>query len=907
MSVATQVFGRFGLPDRPCSHGRCPNCEQATLWIPRSGTIAHCYHADCNKTWTAKEGHETLPNSHIILGMEKFAEDCIDWARSAGVGNPQHDHTWLYLTKKRHIHPSVLWEVRIGIVPANYDPEDVIGLALDSARRDDMNRFEEVQRNPSQHDGNEFFTAEKKVMASFVIPLREHVASKAGWLVFFYEGASGHAIAANFRNPDLDEQGHKVVRMFNPLDRRGVFAPMLQNGSERVLIAEGEFNLLRYMSEAAQGNCIGWLDSINDNITVGSSSGVDTETLKSLLDQYERVPVVVEDNDQAGGNVTQSIRKATGSATFRFRLPSDKKGYDLDSYFGDGGTLEFIDEMISRAERCVLPWSEIASELDTIRCRTRVVLGEDGKQKQKTLPPHIGDMKVYQYVVKSVEAQGELYFSTFPYIYLPSEHRLIQFREDATDTTDLLLKLKLLITQRDYALVLKNIEHHIIANGESVEVDKLGCYRNGAIYVNKGDGQLLRITENDITVEHNGIDGVLMYEPSLLPWPDPNEHKDEVEKLKELVGGQAMLLRADTPLRQYLRANWDKQGLTPDEFEQLFFTRYLSLWIANSLKLWPIMAATGEPNNGKSTAFEKLMWLLYDPSYESENLPDNRRSLLAKVTNGGIALFDNVDGANMSELGYIDIFCKCATGGTEPIAVLYKTNVLKNFNLRCNLFFTARAWNEDRGDLARRTLFFPVRTMSREERTDVGIISARIQDLDYRRTLQLETLVRLQLVLRAMNALEQKQYVGESGMLDYEFWTRRVAEFEGWEENMRRIWEIQYNQGQTQAASVNTMVQTVRLWLGKIGGDDSMPNVSRIVQPSEMFKEIYDLNEKTNQKHTYTSVVSFGRAMERNITELHTLGIEQRGAPGHRKYVFRPTEDAAAQCREIYLNLTKQQ
>jgi hypothetical protein len=103
------------------------------------------------------------------------------------------------------------------------------------------------------------------------------------------------------------------------------------------------------------------------------------------------------------------------------------------------------------------------------------------------------------------------------------------------------------------------------------------------------------------------------------------------------------------------------------------------------------------------------------------------------------------------------------------------------------------------------------------------------------------------------------------------------------------------------------MVQTVRLWLGKIGGDDSMPNVNRVVQPSEMFKEIYDLNERTKQKHTYTSVVSFGRAMERNITELHTLGIEQRGAPGHRKYVFRPTEEASAQCREIYLNLTKSQ
>ena len=906
MSAQALIFGRFGLPDGPRAHGLCPACSQTTLWIPRSGTIAHCYHSDCNKTWTAKNEDKPDPDSHIIVGMEKFADDCIAWARSEGVGNPQHDHTWLYLTEKRLIHPNVIREVRIGIVPTNYDPEEAISYALESARREDLNRFEKAQCNPSENPGEEFFTLEQKIVANFAQPLREHVASKAGWLVFFYEAANGHVVAANFRNPEPDEQGRKCVRMFNPLDRRGVFSPMLWNGSERVLIAEGEFNLLRYMSEAARSYGEDWRERINDNITVGSSSGVDTRALKFIFDEYCRIPVVAEDNDEAGEKVTPRFARRLRAATFHFRLPSDRRGYDLDEYFSDGGTLESLEDMVSRAERFVLPWSEIAAELDKIRCRTETVLDEHGKPKTKSLPPHIGDMKVYRHVVKSVEAQGELYFNTFPYLYLPSEHRLIQFREDATDTTELLLSLNLLITQRDYSLVLKNLEQHIIANGQGVDVDKIGCYRNSAIYVNKGDGQLLKITEDGITVEHNGADGVLMYEPSLMPWPDPTEHEEKMEDLTKLVGGKGMLLRNDTPLRQYLRANWDMQGLTPGEYEQLFFTRYLSLWIANSLKLWPIMAATGEPNNGKSTAFEKLMWLLYDPNYESENLPDNRRSLLAKVTNGGIAVFDNVDGANMSDLGFIDTFCKCATGGTEPIAALYKTNVLKNFNLRCNLFFTARAWNEERGDLARRTLFFPVRTMSREERTDVGIIAARVQDQSYRRTLQLETLVRLQLVLRAMNALGKKQYVGESGMLDYEFWTRRVAEFEGWEEDMRRIWEIQYKQGQTQAASVNTMVQTVRLWLGKVGADDSMPNVGRIVQPSEMFKEIYELNEKTNQKHTYTSVVSFGRALERNISELHTLGIEQRGSPGHRKYVFRPSEDAAEQCREIYLNLTKQ-
>ena len=61
---------------------------------------------------------------------------------------------------------------------------------------------------------------------------------------------------------------------------------MLRNGSERVLIAEGDFNLLRYMSEAARSYGEDWRECINDNITVGSSSGVDTGTLKTLLDLY---------------------------------------------------------------------------------------------------------------------------------------------------------------------------------------------------------------------------------------------------------------------------------------------------------------------------------------------------------------------------------------------------------------------------------------------------------------------------------------------------------------------------------------------------------------------------------------------------------------------------------------------
>jgi hypothetical protein len=56
----------------------------------------------------------------------------------------------------------------------------------------------------------------------------------------------------------------------------------------------------------------------------------------------------------------------------------------------------------------------------------------------------------------------------------------------------------------------------------------------------------------------------------------------------------------------------------------------------------------------------------------------------------------------------------------------------------------------------------------------------------------------------------KKEYVGEeSGILDYEFWTRRVGEHEGWEYEMRQIVEILYTNRQSLAASANTIVQTM--------------------------------------------------------------------------------------------------
>ena len=356
-------------------------------------------------------------------------------------------------------------------------------------------------------------------------------------------------------------------------------------------------------------------------------------------------------------------------------------------------------------------------------------------------------------------------------------------------------------------------------------------------------------------------------------------------------------------LCNYLRANWADQNLTASQFEQLFFTRFLSLWLTNTLHLWPIMVGWGEMYSGKSTAFEKFMWLLYGSSYESEALPTAKRDFLAAVTNKPIRVFDNVDGVDFEEEGLEDLICKCSTGGTQPLAELYKTNVSKEFALRCNLIFTARSIPYDRSDMARRTLYFPLRRLEDEERKSKDWFLRRLEA--QRNDMLLEILLRLRLIRKALLAHRDKDYQGSSTMLDYEAFTLRVAEFEGWLPEMQEIW-TQYTKGNTnRMATRNTLVNLLLPFLGAVGYKDSLVNIGRELKPSEIWEGIQTLAKESGEKLTYASVISLRRAMDKNLEALRALGCERRGKEEHWRYVFNPSAEWQAEARERYLGITR--
>ncbi len=433
--------------------------------------------------------------------------------------------------------------------------------------------------------------------------------------------------------------------------------------------------------------------------------------------------------------------------------------------------------------------------------------------------------------------------------------------------------------------------------GEQTRVEKLGCLRGEAIYVNNGRGGMFKITTDAIAEVANGADGVLMSAPDLKPFAALDEAKlDEIRRKLNGIGGKV----TDSLLCQHLNSHFEEGGsLSQTQYQQLVLFRFLSLFQGNSLDLRPIMMALGEQNSGKSTLWERFMWLLFGTEYESTALPSKMRDFVAALTNNAINIFDNIDSVNFENPrsdfpAYIDLMCKASTGGKIPIAELYKTNVQRTFSLRCDQFLTARVnpFPSHRSDVSRRTLFFPIRMPSPlEYRTTEEIKLALTHDSD---EMKLEISVRLQNVLRALVA-NRKSYPPVSQMHSFETFTMRVADHEGWGDEMCGIWQGYMGDYRERITEDSPLVEYIRRWIGMAGRN----NAGRWARAGEIYADLEKAYGGSFTKMWRSSAV-FGRRIRENLTALRVLGVETRPLHGNPRYKLEPSPEQMERCRDAW-------
>jgi len=279
-------------------------------------------------------------------------------------------------------------------------------------------------------------------------------------------------------------------------------------------------------------------------------------------------------------------------------------------------TISRVGQQVIRTRLMVL-FAEIAKRFDA---------GEpfNGFTGKKAMGAHLrsigfdpGKLRVWKFnVTITYEAAKAIFDSEaprgYPYVYLPEEKQVVRLHDDG-EASQLFGKMRLRIKQRDTDLVRENLRAYIMEFGEQTRVEKLGCLRGGAIYVNNGRGGMFKITTESISEVANGTDGVLMHAPDLKPFPALDEAK--LEEIRRKLGGIGAKV-TDSLLCQHLNAHFEEGGsLSVLQYQQLVVLRFLSLFLGDYLDLRPIMIALGEQNSGKSTLWEKFMWLLYGTGY----------------------------------------------------------------------------------------------------------------------------------------------------------------------------------------------------------------------------------------------------------------------------------------------------
>jgi hypothetical protein len=541
-------------------------------------------------------------------------------------------------------------------------------------------------------------------------------------------------------------------------------------------------------------------------------------------------------------------------------------------------------------EQEALLWPEVRAAVDSIIVKTR--------QDDEPYPKHVRDRELTDFIWSDLRKRAQLFNAPYPYAFLREERTLVNFCGDNADVAYLLRRYGFRPSQRDRSMVLKDLESRITALMPSREAHRLGMMQNGAIYVNAGDSKIFMITPDTITSELNGVNDVVLLDDKLMPWPALTaENLSYMDEVRGMLNGAGMKFTPGTTLCKHLAAQWGQQEMTPDQAQQLYFSRIMFMWIANSYSLWPIMLATGAQNSGKSTIFEKLAWLLYGGEKDAMGLPGTYRSLIATLTNSAFPIFDNLDGGRLDEKDqgqYLDAFCGVATGMEIPLAELYKTNNLMTFRVRNHLMLTCRVTPFNRSDAMRRILQFNIRSLGKNEIRSKDSLKNEIRE-DRDKCL-LETLVRLQNILRDHVSHGTEEYQPNSQMLEYETYTLRCAEAEGFLPEMQAIWQAQMRTYQTEITDSNPLVHLVRHWLGTPNGK----NLKREVTPGVLWQELSSISERMGVLMTYKSASAFGKRIKENISPLSTLGIASVGNSSHATYRFDPKPEVVAECRVMY-------
>lgn len=876
---------------RPGSHRQCPQCNTPALWIPRHEKFAKCFRCEAFFKPT-----EVSPGSWQNVFMQAV-RDAFVKAFPCSVAEKY--------CLARGAHPAVLRALELGSSVPSFKVNQAVELATARIHEEQQ----EQATKPQPEDDIEYDAeGQLRILKAKAEQLKTLCDAYPNFLVFFYQDGEGGFIGANFRKPIMtQEPSEKIVRRFQMNSVvRGVFGghyadpgtnetlAALADVTYQLMVFEGEFNPIAWLSmlsrlAESEGDSVNsyW----NRACAVGSVSGADMQTVLHM-DDY---PLICYDCDRKpdpyspspGEKLVEALRKVGyGEAFSTPSLPSDMDSYirQRQNYGGDKKAWEGIS-------KAILGRTKVTKDIDVVRQEIDEII------RESDCPAHFRDRKIVNLLWNDLQKRGKVFVDGYAYAWLPEDRTLIRCEKDSADWDVLFTKYGFLKDTTLQNLAASNLELKILTEGrKDIEVHAMSYSTEQAVYLNMGAHRMVRITRDTIEVVPLGTDDVYFSDATLdahgYLWPAPEPAL--LEQARKHTKGYGLFSFDSSAWGRQFTANWAHgDGLSKRDYLLLFHARILMTFFRDWFNAAPILEATGEQLSGKTLTFEKIGWLLYGPKYESSNLPKDKRSFTAAVTNSALCIFDEAEGFNFEKHEIMGLINKIPFGGYEEMAVLYMNNVIRKLKLRSHVAFIGRDLLFDsRSDTMRRTLVLPFLPFPSSKLDRKSVKDSFFADYP---ALYHETLVRIQRTLIALQETKGKAHQCHSGNIEFEQFMRRVADYEGWPKVCDGIWK-NYQAKYTDAAAANNPVVTLcSLWLGHPGNAE---RAKEGVSVASLYKEVKEMFANRGIKMYFKSDMGLAKALaaSSNATALATLGHGSRTLNGRNLHVFEPSDSVLARC-----------
>ncbi len=531
-----------------------------------------------------------------------------------------------------------------------------------------------------------------------------------------YRNAAGELVFQVVRlEPDPGED--KVIRQRRPKadgwewNLKGVrtvlyrLPELMQSAPEDlVYIVEGEKDVNRLVE--------GGLTATTN--PMGSGTLVRPKWAKHLSKPLQgREVVIIADNDEPGREHALSIayRLKDVAASIRLipELPDVGDKGDVSDYLDAGHTIDDLAQLAANTPPRNL--DDLASEVEE-QTKDQPVGLYEGSSWRHVARRILDDMHERGFFVTTGTAASNP--DTY---YFSRERRELALVDPENTSLRQLLNEVYNVNKADTlsSYLIAQMWSEAIATGQHATVAWFTHYDEKAnvLYIDQGDGQVLRLNGRTIDTVDNGADNVV-FRPGAGFEPWRFNPMAEAQLYREVLIDS---LNFDDD---------DENAHTPDEQAVLMNVWLLCLAFENVQPTKPIALFVGPTDSGKTNTIRRAGKMLYSSGYQLGAIKKEKEGdFWAEVTNQGLAGFDNAD-------GYIpwleDNLATVSTGIAHMTRRLHTTNDLAVYPARCFVALSARTPFFRREDVASRMLIFRMKPLEAETRLSEREVESEVND-----------------------------------------------------------------------------------------------------------------------------------------------------------------------------------